>query len=60
LKLNGLHGIISQKMILSITTDVKTSNPTYWILFSTDDGNRIRQTGDVVVNTGVFFDEVAS
>jgi hypothetical protein len=28
LKLNGLHGAISQKMILFITTAVKTSNPT--------------------------------
>jgi hypothetical protein len=26
--LNGLHGVISQKMILFITTAVKTSNPT--------------------------------
>jgi hypothetical protein len=30
-QLNGLHGVISQKMILFITTAVKTSNPT-WIL----------------------------
>jgi hypothetical protein len=29
LKLNGLQGITSQKMILFITTTVKTSNPTY-------------------------------
>jgi hypothetical protein len=28
LKLNGLHSGISQKMILFITTAVKTSNPT--------------------------------
>jgi hypothetical protein len=28
LSLNGLHGVISQKMILFITTAVKTSNPT--------------------------------
>jgi hypothetical protein len=28
LKLNGLHGVISQKMILFITTAVKTSNST--------------------------------
>jgi hypothetical protein len=27
LKLSGLHGVISQKMILFITTAVKTSNP---------------------------------
>jgi hypothetical protein len=27
LKHNGLHGVISQKMILFITTAVKTSNP---------------------------------
>jgi hypothetical protein len=29
LKPNELHGVISQKMILFITTAVKTSNPTY-------------------------------
>jgi hypothetical protein len=29
--LNGLYGVISQKMILFITTAVKTSNPAYWI-----------------------------
>jgi hypothetical protein len=34
LKLNGLHGVISQKMILFITTAVKTSNPTILSLFS--------------------------
>jgi hypothetical protein len=28
LKLNGLHGVISQKMILFITTALRTSNPT--------------------------------
>jgi hypothetical protein len=28
-QLNVLHGVISQKMILFITTAVKTSNPTY-------------------------------
>jgi hypothetical protein len=27
LTLNGLHGVISQKLILFITTAVKTSNP---------------------------------
>jgi hypothetical protein len=27
--LNGLHGVISQKMVLFITTAVKTSNPTH-------------------------------
>jgi hypothetical protein len=27
-QLNGLHGVIYQKMILFITTAVKTSNPT--------------------------------
>jgi hypothetical protein len=32
LTLNGLHGVISQTMILFITTAVKTSNPT-WHLF---------------------------
>jgi hypothetical protein len=29
LQLNGLHGVISQKMILFITTAVKTSNQTF-------------------------------
>jgi hypothetical protein len=29
LQLNGLHGVICQKMILFITTAVETSNPTY-------------------------------
>jgi hypothetical protein len=29
-QLNALHGIISQKMILFITTAVKTSDPTYY------------------------------
>jgi hypothetical protein len=33
LELNGLHGVVSQKMILFITTAVKTSNPTNVILF---------------------------
>jgi hypothetical protein len=28
MKLNGLHGVISQKMIFFITTAMKTSNPT--------------------------------
>jgi hypothetical protein len=28
-QLNGLHGVISQKMILFITTALKTSNPTF-------------------------------
>jgi hypothetical protein len=27
-KLNGLHGVISQKTVLFITTAVRTSNPT--------------------------------
>jgi hypothetical protein len=31
LTLNGLHGVISQKIILFITTAVKTSNPTLFI-----------------------------
>jgi hypothetical protein len=30
-QLNGLHGVISQKTILFITTAVKTSNPTWMI-----------------------------
>jgi hypothetical protein len=29
LKLNGLHGAISQKTIFFITTAAKTSNPTF-------------------------------
>jgi hypothetical protein len=29
LTFNGLHGITSQKMVLFITTSVRTSNPTY-------------------------------
>jgi hypothetical protein len=29
----ALHGVISQKMILFITTAVKTSNPTYFVTF---------------------------
>jgi hypothetical protein len=33
LKLDGLHGVISQKMILFITSTVKTSNPT-WFYFT--------------------------
>jgi hypothetical protein len=33
LKLSELHGTISQKMILFITTAVKTSNPTTLIIF---------------------------
>jgi hypothetical protein len=33
-QLNGLHGVISQKMILFITTAVKTSNPIYYIYLS--------------------------
>jgi hypothetical protein len=32
LKLNGLHGVISQKMILFIATAVKTSNPTHLLI----------------------------
>jgi hypothetical protein len=34
LKLNGLHGVISQKMMLFITTVVKTSNPTMYNLIN--------------------------
>jgi hypothetical protein len=34
-QLNGLHGVISQKMILFITTAVKTSNPKYVLVSST-------------------------
>jgi hypothetical protein len=32
-QLNGIHGVISQKMILFITTPVKTSNPTEYRMF---------------------------
>jgi hypothetical protein len=44
-KLNGLHGVISQKMILFITTAVKTSNSTlfkiWWHGGNTEFGNEI-------------------
>jgi hypothetical protein len=33
LTLNGLHGVISQKKILFITTAVETSNPTRFMIF---------------------------
>jgi hypothetical protein len=33
---NGLHGIISQKTVLFITTDVRTSNPTDICVFTID------------------------
>jgi hypothetical protein len=36
LPFNGLHSVISQKIVLFITTAVRTSNPIYYILFSTD------------------------
>jgi hypothetical protein len=32
--LNGLHGVISQKKALFITTGVRTSNPTYLKVYS--------------------------
>jgi hypothetical protein len=38
-ELNGLHGVIFQKMILFITTSVKTSNPTKLIEFYIDGQN---------------------
>jgi hypothetical protein len=31
LTFNGLHGVISQKMVFFITATVRTSNPTYYI-----------------------------
>jgi hypothetical protein len=34
LQLNRLHGVISQKITLFITTTVETSNPTWWILIA--------------------------
>jgi hypothetical protein len=38
LTFNGLHGVISQKIVLFITTAVRTSNPTKSILcFSAED-----------------------
>jgi hypothetical protein len=50
LTLNGLHGVISQKMILFMTTALKTSNPTE-ILFvaafnrdTEDRGSRLLRT----------------
>jgi hypothetical protein len=39
LKLNGLHGVISQKIILFITTAVKTSNPTFPLLVLFNDAS---------------------
>jgi hypothetical protein len=33
LTLNGLHGVITQKMIVFITTAVRTSNPTCLFIF---------------------------
>jgi hypothetical protein len=35
LALNGLHGVISQKMVLFITTAVRTSNPTTRFIIET-------------------------
>jgi hypothetical protein len=43
LKLNGLHSVISQKMILFITTAVKISNPTTNILYYTWQSPKQRQ-----------------
>jgi hypothetical protein len=37
LQLNRLHGVIPQKMILFITTAVKTSNPIKFQSFSDED-----------------------
>jgi hypothetical protein len=34
LTFNGLHGVITQKIEIFITTDVSTSNPTYLSMFS--------------------------
>jgi hypothetical protein len=43
LTLDGLHGVISQKLVLFITTAVKTSNPIYCsifrVLYPEDGGN---------------------
>jgi hypothetical protein len=44
LTLNGLHGVISQKLILFITTAVKASNPTMFILFS----KKLEREGEVL------------
>jgi hypothetical protein len=35
LTFNGLHDVISQKIVIFITTAVRTSNPAYCTLFST-------------------------
>jgi hypothetical protein len=39
---NGLHGVISQKMIFFITTAVKTSNPTQVLAYAEHEGARKR------------------
>jgi hypothetical protein len=44
LTLNGLHSVISQKMILCITTTVKTSNPIYHIYLNMRFGQRMCTT----------------
>jgi hypothetical protein len=41
LKLKGVHGVISQKMILSITTAVETSNRTLSRVIYTTGANEI-------------------
>jgi hypothetical protein len=55
LTFNGLHGVISQKMVLFITTDVRTSNPTKQLkclpLLSIEE----RQTQESVRNFDVCF-----
>jgi hypothetical protein len=51
LKLNGLHGVISQKIILFIATAVKTSNPTCLYLFVSS-GSKI--TGHETDDQGCF------
>jgi hypothetical protein len=49
LKPNGLHGVIFQKMILFITTAVKTSNPTSLIFIRIE----ARITGQISIKFGI-------
>jgi hypothetical protein len=55
LKLNGLHGIISQKMILFITTAVKTSNPTEGLIFSKTSHQMLTWTSWVRLSPSSFI-----
>jgi hypothetical protein len=55
LTLNGLHGVISQKMILFITTAVKTSNPTLWTYFVFEISERNMTRRILTVKNIAFF-----